>query len=125
MEIFGRLRFIQQSSLQQSASETISICPERALGTWLAFRVIDPFFVWAANDAIGDDDALGAMRFEKLKHIGADLRVIPDVERLRIPFSHGLGFRTFVLNDRGHQLARSLMSRSMRSSRLDNHEIPS
>ena len=100
-------------SLQQSASETISICPERALRTWLAFRVVDPFFVWAANDAIGHDDTLGAMRFEKLKHIGADLRVSPDVERLRMPFSHGLWFRTFVLNDRGHQFARSLIRRTV------------
>jgi hypothetical protein len=96
-------------SLQQSAGETISICPERALRAWLALRVVDSFFVWAANDAIGHDDVLGAMRFQELKHIGGDLRVSPDVERLRIPFPHGLGFRTFVLNDRGHQLARSLI----------------
>jgi hypothetical protein len=77
--------------------------PEGALGTDLAFRIVDLFFVRAADDAVRDDDGPGTMLTDEGQDLFSDGRVSSNVVSFREPTLEGVGFRTLRGNDRSRR----------------------
>src|SRR5687767_12657348 len=62
--------------------EPIDVCPEGANGADLTFRVVNAFFVWAAEDLWSHCDRADLVHAKEVENLAADLWVLANVAGL-------------------------------------------
>jgi len=85
--------------------EAVAASPEWALGARFPFRVIDAFFVRAANNAISYDHGFGGVLSQKVENLLANSRVSAHIRVLGEPSLERIGVAAFVTNDCDSDLA--------------------
>ena len=63
----------------KKAGEPVSVVPVGAQQAMLTIRVVLAFLVRTAEQPVGQDHRLDAMRFKKLQHGFQELRILPGV----------------------------------------------
>ncbi len=94
-------------SLYPLVREAIAAGPVGTLGTLLSLRVINPFFMWAADNSVGNDHRAYTMFLDEAQDLGIDRMVEAHIAVFQRPALQKIGFRSFAEKNGNGHLARS------------------
>ena len=99
--------------------EPVAIAPVCALGARLAFWVVFPLFVRAAEKPVWQDYRLDTMRLEEVKNDLQDLWILASVLVRRVPAFQDLDVASFGRRNTDNHLACDLVRRTIEGNSSD------
>ena len=97
-------------SLHDLAAPSITVRPERTLRTFFAFRVVNAFLVWAANDVIDGHHRFDTMLIDESNNCFGDFWIGSRIGCFAEPPLNRVSVSTFVRDDANRDLRRPVSS---------------